>query len=121
MKVFQIEWISKDSEEALVFIGDDEYECTAFCHPCCLQVGNHLKNPLLAYDTKMIVQETDKRLSIKRQSNSLAHELIAKVTDVNSSLIKIGSIFIELDIPLPSDIRENEIVSLTCSRLDVIA
>ncbi|MGX4728571.1 hypothetical protein [Pseudomonas corrugata] len=99
------EWISKGAQEAILTIGDGGLECVAFSHPCKLQEGECLREPLLAISIKGIAKEQLKtRLVMRHIGNSFAHEVLAEVVDVKRRLVVVGSIFIELDDVLPGDI-----------------
>lgn len=122
MKVKRCEWLSRNAEEALLYIGDDEYECVAFSHPCKLDTGDCLAEPLLAISIEGVGKQIKPiKLAITRQGDSLSHEIVGVVTSLALRTVSVGSIVIELDDPLPGDIEEMDVIQFTCGRLDAMA
>ncbi len=119
MIIREIEWLSKEAEEAVLFVIDGEYECIVFSHPCTYQKGEQIDVPFFAINVKGIQkEEQDTKLAIKKQSESLSQFIIAKVIDRNSNLVMVGNIIIELDDSFPGDIEINDIISFSCNRVD---
>lgn len=119
MKVKKIEWISRDAKEAIVFIGDHEFECAAFCQPCECSAGDEFTEPLIAYGVQGIHRKEQlDSLLISRQGREFGHDIVATVVAPKDRMVTVGSILIELDIPLPADIVANDVVEFSCSRLD---
>jgi hypothetical protein len=122
MIVKRCEWISKGAQEAILTIGDDDLECVAFSHPCNIQVGDHLREPLLAISIRGVTKEQLKaQLVMRRLGNSFAHEILAEVVDLKKRLVAVGPIVIEMDDVLPGDISVGDLIQFSCGRLDVIS
>jgi len=122
MFVRQCEWIAKDALEAMLVIGDPEIQCVAFSHPCYMNVGDTLLEPLLAISIKSIARmQSTAQPYIRRLKNGFAHEILAEVTGLEKSLVIAGSITIELDDVLPGDTKIGDMISFYCERLDVIS
>ena len=51
MIVNSIEWLSKEAKEAIVGVCDGAHKCTAFSHPCTINEGELLIEPLFALET----------------------------------------------------------------------
>lgn len=82
MIVKKCEWISKIAKEAILTIGDDNFECVAFSYPCNMAVGDQLRSPLIAISVKKITNEKiNLTPSIKRIDDNFSHELFAKLID----------------------------------------
>ncbi len=120
MIVNQIEWISKEAKEALLFVGDGEYECVAFSHPCHFDKGYVLSEPILAFNAKGIMLSQEAKVLITQKGEYFAHEVVGILSGLNPTIISVGSIRIELEEALPGGIKQNDIVQFSCSRLDVI-
>jgi len=120
MIIKDIKWLSKEACEAIVLVGSENVECSAFYHPCLVDIGYKINEPLLALETKNIMKVDNSETSILQRSNPLDSEIIAKIISVSKKLVCINSINIELDSPLPGGVIENDYVKFTCMRLDVI-
>lgn len=114
------EWISEGSQEAILFIGDDCFECAAFSQPCNLTAGDRLTEPLLALSVKGVIKEWGAVQISCRQEEGFAHEVVARVINAQARIVSVGPIEIELDVQLPGDIRLGDIIQFSCGRLDVI-
>lgn len=122
MIIKRLEWLSESAQEAVLFVGDTLFECAAFAHPCSLNAGDILTEPLLAISVKGVIKEQEPiQLAIHRQGESFAHDVVAKVISSQDRIVSVGSIEIELDEPLPGDIALEDVIRFTCGRLDVIA
>jgi len=120
MIVNQIEWVSKEAQEALLFVGDGEYECVAFSHPCHFDKGYALIEPVLAFSAQGIMLSQETKVSITRKGEFFAHEVVGILSGFNPTIISVGNIRIELEDALPGGIKQNDIVQFYCGRLDVI-
>lgn len=121
MIIKEREWISESAQEAILIIGDDNFQCAAFSQPCTVELGDSLAEPLLAMSVKGARKESDARLAISRQGTSFSHDIVAKVTNTERRIVSVGLIIIELDEPLPNDVGPEDVIQFTCGRLDVIA
>ncbi len=122
MIIKRCEWLSKSAQEAVLFVGNENYECAAFSQPCSAKVDDSLVEPLLAINVKGIAKiDGNFQVAIDRQGASLAHDVIAEVIDSKARLVSVDSIIIELDDPLPGDINSGDVIQFSCGRLDVIA
>ncbi|WP_239987911.1 hypothetical protein [Pseudomonas syringae] len=122
MIVKQCEWISKDAKEAMLIISDGKMQCAAFSHPCYRSAGDVLLEPLLAVSIKNIAKmRSDSQPYIRCLRDSLAHEFLAEVTNLEKSLVVAGTFIVELDDPLPGDISLGDMISFSCGRIDVIS
>ena len=120
MIVNQIEWLSREAQEALLFISDGQHECAAFSHPCTFDKDYVLLEPILAFSTKEIMLSQEAKVLIKRRGESLVHDVVGILSGLDPMIISIGNIRIELEDELPSGIKQNDIVQFSCGRLDVI-
>ncbi|WP_080271517.1 hypothetical protein [Pseudomonas syringae] len=122
MFVKQCEWISKDALEAMLIIGDAETQCVAFCHPCDMNVGDMLLEPVLAISIKNVSKMgAGSQPYVLRIDDGFVHEILAEVVSVEKSLVVAGEITIELDDVLPGGINVGDMISFSCGRLDVIS
>lgn len=122
MIVKRCEWISRDAQEAMLTIGDENFECIAFSHPCSMQVGRRLREPLLAISIRGVTKEAlNTQPVMQRLGESFAHEFVAEVVNLKERLVLVGSVVIELDDVLPGDISVGDFIRFSCGRLDVIS
>jgi hypothetical protein len=119
--VVSLEWLSEEAGEAALTITDGRISVIAFCHPCRVGVGEALKQPLLALDvSRMERARQDDEPSLSRTSTAWGYEGIAKILSHQDHLVSVGALKIELDQPLPGDLKEGEAIHFTCARLDVV-
>ncbi len=122
MIIKRCEWLSKSAQEAVLFVGNENYECAVFLQPCSAKVDDSLVEPLLAINVKGIAKiDGNFQVAIDRQGASFAHDVVAEVIDSKARLVSVDSIIIELDDPLPGDINSGDVIQFSCGRLDVIA
>lgn len=121
MKVKEIRWIDKDSGEASVTVSDGIHECVAFSHPCHLNVGDEIKEPLHSLDESSVYKVEKQEANLRRQSgtDNWNHELVGLVLDKDKYLIQVGQLKIVLN-SLPGDIANGDFVECCPSRLDII-
>ncbi|UWX59149.1 hypothetical protein N0B40_12025 [Chryseobacterium oranimense] len=115
----KIEWLSKEAEEAEVYLSDGSYNIIAFSHPFNQKVGEAISLPLYTLNVKDIYRSDKKESLIQKIGETFEYKLIGNVINKEKSHIKIGDFIIELDSILPNDISENEFVSFVCDRLDI--
>lgn len=115
------EWLSESAQEAILYVGDDCFECAAFSQPCNLNAGDSLVEPLLAISIRGVVKAQEYvQLAIHRQGESFVHNIVAMVTNPKARIVAVGPIEIELDGPLPGDISLEDVIQFSCGRLDAI-
>jgi hypothetical protein len=111
--------LDESAEEALLTIGDGRYFCEAYCQPCSAQVGDALTRPLIAFDTAGIErQPADSVIGFGKGPPPFGSLVCGEVTNRRYRLVRVGDIQVKLDVPLPSDVVEGELVSFSSSRLD---
>lgn len=100
---------------------DKEYECKVFCHPCSLAINDCVDNNLYAINSENIFKENEatKNNFYKINNSYFSYSIIGCVFDKIKNIVKVNNICIELDISLPNDISNGDIVSFKCSRLDI--
>ena len=104
-----------------MIIGDNDFECASFSHPCEIEVGTTVDDPLFAINIKnLFLEPMNAKVHVSRVGDSLEHNIVGQVVDVASPIVSVGSLMIELDETLPGDVSENDKVSFSCGRLDVI-
>lgn len=122
MIVKRREDLSVSAQEAILFVGDDCFECAAFSQPCNLNAGDSLKEPLLAISVRGVIKNImPVQLAIHRQGETFVHDVVAKVKNLQARRVSVGAIEIELDELLPGDVGIEDVIQFTCGRLDVIA
>jgi hypothetical protein len=118
--VKSIEFISNESQEALLELSDGVYFCTAFCHPCNRSVGESIDEELCTlYASAIYLEKSTTTPYIESYLNGFGCKALGKLIDKENSIVQIGDIFIEMDSNLPGDLQNGDYVSFTCRRLDV--
>ncbi len=120
VRIREIEWLSKDAEEALVYLTDGVNECAAFCQPCEKEPGGIIQQPLLAFGAQGIKICDGEVESIQRIGKTFGHVICARVVDADLEILKVGAILLELDTSLPGGIGTNCVVRCICRRIDLL-
>lgn len=120
MKVEDIRWLSKEADEAEVLVSDGSYKCEAYSQPCNVTVGDSLHDRLHLFGIRgaMLIATSDLGVH-KLDSAGLAQRVIARVSDAREGYLTIGAIQFATDDPLPGGIREGDIITLECARVDL--
>lgn len=123
MRVEKINWVSKSAKEAELIISDGKEKCLVFSQPCDFTVGNMIEGPLHAVDVGQIVKVIDQDCFEKIIRNSdksyFSHHCVARIIDLENSLVTVGEFKIELDCQIPSWAEENDLIEFDCARLDI--
>lgn len=114
--VRSVSWLS--GNEANLTVSDGDHSCVVFAHPFAGAVGDELREPLLGFNLDEIVVVGALAHKVSFVDGGHVQELIGKVVDLAKPLIRVGSIFVEPDLPLPGDIAEGDTVQFTVKRLD---
>lgn len=121
MKITKIEWLSQEALEAEVAVTDGTFEVICFAHPLHYQVGSELIEPIYCYDTTNVVKSVDNEYNIEKLAEYFAYHITGKLVDKQNGLVMVGQVLLEVDSNmLPGDIREEDFISFSCKRLDVI-
>jgi hypothetical protein len=120
VKIYKINWLSKEAQEAEVYLSDGDFSIVCFAHPFNQALGDIITLPLHSLNTQEIyIQKHEKKVSIQREGESFKYKLSGRVINNVSNHVKIGEFIIALDVPLPGDIEISNYISLTCDRLDI--
>lgn len=116
IKINKIKWLSQNAKEAEVYLSDGKYNLLCFSHPFDQNSNNLLLiHTLNATD----ICKTDENVSIIKTDSSFGYSLVGEAIDVLKRQVKIGEFIIELDNPLPNDIKEGNYISFNCERIDI--
>ena len=119
--VEEIKWLSENGLEAEVTISDEAIKLICFAHPFNGQTGDIVPLPLYAIETTHILISDKNAFFLKRINEGFEYYIIGKVKDKDGQIVCINNIEIELDVPFPGDIKNDEFVSFVCSRLDLMS
>lgn len=119
--VKNIKWISKASEEAEVEISDGEFTCVAFSHPCSLNIGDEVSEPLHIFSMKNAMRCKDlSKVGIWNiQEQGLSRKIIGKVSNASEQIVTVGEIAMIIDDYLPGGIMTGDLIEFECARIDL--
>lgn len=119
MKICNIQWLSKEAEEAVVTLEGRDLNLICFCHPCRLKYSAEVEK-VYAFNVLGIVASEESQISARRLNDVVPprYEIVGKVLEGKES-VALRDIVIELDIPVPGDILEGDLVKFYCVRLDM--
>lgn len=120
MKINKI--LSFDGYDYDVIITDGQQELICSCFPkhCEPKIGMKIQHlaATLTEDLMRIDEEEYLIEKIYGEGEHYSYNLQGKVLDTSKSLIGIHELTIELDAPLPKDIKEGEFIEFKVDRLD---
>ncbi|MVW83197.1 hypothetical protein FCL51_11775 [Elizabethkingia anophelis] len=121
IKVNKIEWLSKEANEAEVYLSDDNFNIICFAHPFDKNIGDLITQPLYTLNTKEVdkLSDEDKIFMVESNGDNFEYRLTGQVINKENNYIRIGDFTISLDISLPNDIEEGDFISCTCDRVDL--
>jgi hypothetical protein len=120
MFIKEIQYLSEPAREALLTISDGSNECIAFCQPCDKSVGEVIKDSLYIFEAYQIQISGTDREYLKPIGRYFRHEICATIKNIQSRILKVGSILLEIDSDLPGDISKGDKVNLICERIDIL-
>jgi len=118
LKISNINWLSKSAKEAVVTISDYKYTFFTFCQPCDYRIEQLIDEPIHAFITENLCKSDTNAYDI-RETGDLSYKCIAKVVVQLDNLVKIGDVWIKLDIDIPSWAEEGSFIEFECARLDL--
>lgn len=118
LTVAHVKWLSMAAQEAVLTVTDGHTSVAVFCQPCSLQEGDSLTSPLFAFDAHDI--ERVREDSTFSSPTALAGDVCGTVVDPAANLVRVGGIPVELDVPLPGDIKVGDCVRFKYARLDCL-
>jgi len=120
MYIKEFKDFDSDSGEADVIVTDGLHELMCYCHPINnTKVGTIVEKVSTLFAENIMRVDSQKYL-IKKESEHYAYLLQGKVLSCDEPLIGIGELIVELDKPLPKDIKQGEFVELEVYRLDCV-
>lgn len=120
VKIEDIRWLSKEADEAEVLVSDGSYRCEAYSQPCNVKVGDALEDRLHLFGIRdAMLTETTELGVHKLDSAGLAQRVVARVSDAHEGYLTVGAIQFAADDPLPGGIRQGDIITLECARIDL--
>lgn len=94
----QIEWISKEGLEAQVTVTDETYRLLCFSHPFHGECGVEVVQPLFAFQVDPLYKSYEEN-AVEKLAGSFSYRISAVVVDKEKKIVKLGSIYIEIDSP----------------------
>lgn len=107
-----------ESTEATVQISDEEISVIAYCHPFEFAIVSS-EITLDALFVENIYQVNQFCLPQKAEDGYYSYHITAEVLDRYTSRVKLGSILLSLDAPLPKDIPNGAFIEFDVGRLDL--
>lgn len=120
MYIEKIEWMDKDSREAILKVTNDMRSLMCFSCPCSYNIGDVLNEPLeCLYTDDIVVCETTE-CSIEKLEGTFKYRLKGKLEDVKNGIVEVYGFNVHIDEDkIPSDIENGLYVQFMVSRIDV--
>lgn len=104
------------AQEADVIVSDDVFDLLCYAHPFVMNdCGEEFWIDSLF--TTEIVKTEENCFKIVKLKGYYEYKLVGEVVDTVPPSIKVGNILIELDRPLPKDIRAKDYIEIKTERL----
>lgn len=117
-KIIRLEWLSREADEALLNISDNEYEVIVFSQPCKYKLGDIIIPPLRAFDVKDLMLSRDDGVKIEKIGSYFEYKITAVVKDTENAIASVGGIDIELD-DIPRWASNGDVIDFVVGRLDI--
>ena len=119
VKIYKLNWLSKDILEAEVYLTDGNFNIVCFSQPFNQSVESTINSPLHTLSARDIFKLTNiEKMSVEKVG-VFDYKLTGRVIDKEKNQIRIGEFILELDSPLPNDIKINDYISVICDRIDL--
>lgn len=118
MFITDILYFNKEDSEAEVNISDGRYTVNCYAYPVDMVSVNQRVNTIYGFECANISKSDETEYEIKKLPQHYAYLLTAQVMDNESGIVRIGELFINLDIPIPKDIINGDYVAFSVLRLD---
>lgn len=120
VKINKIIWLSEEAKEAEVYLSDGIFNIACFSHPFNQVLGDDVSLPVYTLNAKDIYSLNGEEIfSVEKGEMAFEYKLSGRVVNKNSNQIKVGEFIIQLDWPLPDDIKTGDYVSFVCDRIDL--
>ena len=118
MFISDILYFSKEDSEAEVRISDGRYTVSCYAYPIDMVYVNQYVNTIYGFECADITKSDELKYAIKKLPQHYAYLLTAQVVNTESKIVRIGELFICLDIAMPRDMINGDYVSFSVLRLD---
>lgn len=119
MFIKRIDSFDEDSGEAYLIVSDGTYDVMCYCS--LFQNKSQIIPEIKQIETFFcdgIMRAYDENFLIAKKKDYFSYHLQGKVLDVDKRIVSVGNIIINLDMPLPKDIKNNEFIEFDVLRLD---
>lgn len=120
MYIQKIEWIDKESKEAVLKVGHNKESLMCFSCPCIYNIGDLLIEPLECLDTEDIILCDEKEGSIERINETFRYIMKGKLMDMEKGIVDVCGFNIHIEEDrIPSDIKNGMYIQFFTSRIDI--
>lgn len=120
MKISNINWISKSSQEAEVKINDGKHKITLYSQPCEYSVNQEIDENIHPLEVKNFRKSLELEVKVIKLSNAYySYRIVGLVHDIDHAIISVGSLKFELNIPIPSWAEEGDLIEFDSIRFDL--
>ncbi|CAA0165944.1 hypothetical protein [Tenacibaculum maritimum] len=120
INIEKIEWMSKEAEEAIIYLNDGNYKIICFSCPFNEEELNKGNYQINCYDTIGFERIKGEAYHIGKLSDFFSYRLYCKVKDRKEGIVKIGEFQFYLeDGVFPGDIADGDFVTFECGRFDL--
>ena len=119
MFIKRIDSFDNDSGEADLIVTDGIHELLCYC--CPFENESEIMPNIKLIESFLcenIMRVDDKEYLIVKHKSFYSYHLQGQVLDINKHIVCIGKIIINLDRPLPKDIKNGDFIEFDVLRLD---
>jgi hypothetical protein len=85
-------------------------------------INQILDEPLHAFDAEnlmIVIDPNENEKIVKIDESYFAHYCVARVKDMENSIVSIGGLLIKIDEGIPRWANEGDLIEFTCHRFDL--
>lgn len=120
MRIEQINWLDKDSEEAILKVVSETDCLDCFSCPCSCDIGDVLTEPLECLDTDNIILCETKEKNIEKIEGEFKYRLRGKLKDMQNGIVEVKGFNLHIDEDkIPKDMSNGNCIQFEVSRIDI--
>lgn len=120
MIISNINWVSKSAKEAEVKVSDGQHEMILFCYPCDYSENQDTDEHIHPLEITNFQKSDESEVAISKTAGShYAYKIVGLVDSLEDSIIIVGGLRFEIDMPIPSWAEEGDLIEFESMRFDL--
>lgn len=120
MYVKNIEWLNRESKEAILNIINNRESLMCFSCPCFYNIGDMITSPLECLDADDIILCNEEESIIRRIDESFQYKIKGKLKDKANGIVDTFGFYLHIDEDkIPGDLKNGMYIQFITSRIDI--